>query len=562
MFRNLSIRLIVLVIFMSLALAGFAGYTIWSMHSIGQQVSRITTVEAPISKNVHAVVTKQLQQVMALHISISVASQGRSDMSEGYLERYNTLGEEIAGHIDQVRDLVSDQVALGGERVRFYEEILAIMDVVSEKQGELSTTANSVITQFRALVKAAGRRIPRLSVLSSKMRKIEEIQASLAHEEEKLERLVAQLTENAVTSIQETEAESERNLSIATVIVVILSLLVGFALALGIRRRLASAVETVNRFAEGDLTVSVASDTKNDEIGKVLAAIGRMQHNLVEIISTIQTVSDGISNGSGELRETANDVSEGVNDQASSIQETSAAMEEMTAGIRHNAKHAEDTGKVSEKMSEEATKCAESMTKTSSAMQHISDKILVVEEITRKIELLALNASVEAARAGEHGRGFAVVASEVSRLAEISKQAANQIQGAASVGQEAADNTNQLLNGLLPEITRARDLVEGITAASEEQSVGANEINTSIHRLNSVVQRNAAAAQQLAATSGSLAQRGKELQTTVSRFKIRETRIGSAFIDSMTDEATNSDRRPAGGEAASDELTSGEFGKY
>jgi methyl-accepting chemotaxis protein len=355
-----------------------------------------------------------------------------------------------------------------------------------------------------------------------------------------------------------------RNLSIAAAIAIVILLLVGVTLALGIRRRLAATVKTVDRFAAGDLSVAVTTDGSSDEIGKVMGAIDTMQNNLQDILGTIRVVSNGVTSGSSELRQTAQQVSDGVNDQASSVQQTSAAMEEMTAGIRQNAKNAEETEKVSERMASEAARCAEAMMQTASAMKDISDKILVVEEITRKIELLALNASVEAARAGEHGRGFTVVASEVSRLAEISKQAASEIQDSSADGREAAENTNRLLNELLPEITRTKDLVQGISAASEEQSIGADEINVAIHRLNTVIQQNAAAAQQMASTSGSLAGRGRELQQSVSRFKLNGSGGAVHDLEAVPVPAASQADGPEENavEAAQAEITSGDFGKY
>src|SRR5208282_3974305 len=103
--------------------------------------------------------------------------------------------------------------------------------------------------------------------------------------------------------------------------------------------------------------------------------------------------------------------------------------------------------------------------------------ISIVEEITRKTELLALNASVEAARAGEHGRGFAVVAAEVSKLAEISKQAASEIVQSSAEGKEVSEATNRMLAELSPRIERTKDLVRGINVASDEQSRGAAQVN-------------------------------------------------------------------------------------
>src|SRR5438093_12384109 len=125
-------------------------------------------------------------------------------------------------------------------------------------------------------------------------------------------------------------------------------------------------------------------------------------------------------------------------------------MKQMTAGIQQNARNAEETERIARHVADDAKQCVQSVQRTALAMKSIAEKIGIVEEITRKTELLALNASVEAARAGEHGRGFAVVASEVSKLAEISQQAAAEIVQSSVEGKEVSETTSRMLGELLP----------------------------------------------------------------------------------------------------------------
>ncbi len=334
------------------------------------------------------------------------------------MEKVTEFSAKVDAELEKIDALLATATDSSSGNAEKYANLQAILETIKEDRNKMTEASTSVGKKMNALIKAAGARIPRLSALGTNMDKIEVIQAELLVKVEQLLAEVDALTLESLSSIEAAEERAIRDLAIAAVVTVAFSLIVGIALSLRIRRRLDDAVETVDQFAEGDLTVAVSDGGSNDEIGRVLSAIGRMQHNLRDMLGTIRTVSDGINSGSGELRQTAGQVSDGVNNQATSIQQTSAAMEEMTAGIRQNAKNAEETEKVSERLSGEAARCADAMGQTAAAMKDISDKILVVEEITRKIELLALNASVEPARAGEHGRGFAVVASEVSQLAE------------------------------------------------------------------------------------------------------------------------------------------------
>ena len=179
-----------------------------------------------------------------------------------------------------------------------------------------------------------------------------------------------------------------------------------------------------------------------------------------------------------------------------------------------------ETDETAKLLAENALVCSNSMKKTSEAMSDIFERIAIVGEITRKIELLALNASVEAARAGEHGKWFAVVASEVSKLAELSKDAASEIQSSSTDGKKLADETNQMLDELLPEIEKTQNLVQNISASSKEQATGAEQINGAIKTLDNVIQQNALASSNLSVSANELAQIVPDLEDLVKQFNL------------------------------------------
>jgi methyl-accepting chemotaxis protein len=281
----------------------------------------------------------------------------------------------------------------------------------------------------------------------------------------------------------------------------------------------AGMAQVAENIARGDLTVEVAIRSDHDTLGM---ALEQMLQHLRGTVGNIQRVAAEVASGSMQLRTAAGQISEGASNQASSVEQTSSAMEEMAAGIKQNARNAEETEKIATHVAEDAKQCVQSVQRTAASMKGIAEKIGIVEEITRKTELLALNASVEAARAGEHGRGFAVVASEVSKLAEISQQAAAEIVQSSVEGKEISEATNRMLGELLPRIEKTKDLVQGISASSEEQSIGAGQVNQAVQQLDKIVQQNASAAQQMAATAESLSDLAAELQQTVAVFRLEE----------------------------------------
>jgi methyl-accepting chemotaxis protein len=282
---------------------------------------------------------------------------------------------------------------------------------------------------------------------------------------------------------------------------------------------LAATTRLAEAIASGDLTTEPVLLSDRDTLGKALTD---MLENLRETVGNIQQVAAEVAAGSVELRSAARQISDGATRQASSVEETSSAMEEMASGIKQNARNSEETEKIASHVADNAKQCVQAVQRTASSMKGIAEKIGIVEEITRKTELLALNASVEAARAGEHGRGFAVVASEVSKLAEISKQAASEIVQSSVEGKEVAESTSRMLADLLPRIEKTKDLVQGITAASEEQSIGAGQVNLAVQQLDKVVQQNASASEQMVSTAESLSELAEKLQHTILAFRLEE----------------------------------------
>lgn len=154
-------------------------------------------------------------------------------------------------------------------------------------------------------------------------------------------------------------------------------------------------------------------------------------------------------------------------------------------------------------------------------MKKIAKKITIINDIAFQTNLLALNAAVEAARAGEHGKGFAVVATEVKKLAERSRNAANEIMEVIYKGSDISEKARKLMNKYLPEMQKTSQLIQEITAASLEQKSGSEQVNESVQQLNNITQENASSAEEVASSAEELTAKSKALNDLISFFKLK-----------------------------------------
>ncbi|MFW6289095.1 MAG: methyl-accepting chemotaxis protein [Spirochaetota bacterium] len=292
---------------------------------------------------------------------------------------------------------------------------------------------------------------------------------------------------------------------------------------------LSEAVEISNRMAEGDLDINITS-RGNDETTALLDAMRTMVSQLERVVSSVKDAGDQVSSGSQQLSSSAQQMSQGATEQAASAEEVSASMEQMGSNVKQNADNSLQTEKIATQAAKNATESGEAVNEAVTAMKAIAEKITIIEEIARQTNLLALNAAIEAARAGEYGKGFAVVATEVGKLAQRSQAAAGEIGELSGSSVDIAERAGAMLAELVPNIQKTADLVQEISAASNEQDRGVDQINQAITQLDQVIQQNAAASEEVAATSEELARQAEQLQESIGFFRVAEGRRSAVAI--------------------------------
>lgn len=191
----------------------------------------------------------------------------------------------------------------------------------------------------------------------------------------------------------------------------------------------------------------------------------------------------------------------------------------MAAAIEQNSSSAQETDTIAKKTGYGIEEGINSAKKAETSINDINEKITLVSDIAFQTNILALNAAVEAARAGEAGKGFAVVASEVRKLAENSKQAANEIIQKTALGVNLSKETSEKLSHVLPEMQKTSQLVNEIAASSSEQNAGAGQIKMALQQLNTIIQDSTASSEELAANSKELENLSQELIRVISFFQ-------------------------------------------
>ncbi|MCM1088610.1 MAG: methyl-accepting chemotaxis protein [Muribaculaceae bacterium] len=268
-----------------------------------------------------------------------------------------------------------------------------------------------------------------------------------------------------------------------------------------------------------------------------------------EISRAIEEVSKGAVIQAEEIESATMQVSD-IGSMIEKIVGSVRELDEISMGIKNADDESEqiirELSNSNDRTIEAIKKIDASVRTTNESVGKIQEAINLITDIASETSLLALNASIEAARAGEAGRGFAVVASQISKLSEDSNSSAQTIEdiilqlsadseasvkimaevseiiaeqqsklnetkskfGVVSTGIETSMSETQNIYGQTTECDTARirvtDVIENLSAVSEENAASTEETNSSMQELNTTISQLAGAAKDLKTIAGKL----------------------------------------------------------
>jgi methyl-accepting chemotaxis protein len=314
-----------------------------------------------------------------------------------------------------------------------------------------------------------------------------------------------------------------------------------------VTRPLTAITGVMTRFAAHDFASEVPGLDRNDEIGRIAAAlqvfkeaminaerlsgdqaaeraakekravelanlvrqfesrVGQMVQTLSEASNELETTARSMSGTATEAQDQAGSASSLADQVGDGVQTVAAAAEELNASIREITRQVEQATRATEQAVDTVKETDTTVRALADGADRIGEVIGLITSIAGQTNLLALNATIEAARAGESGKGFAVVASEVKNLASQTAKATEEISSQVTQIQEATQKAVAAIDGIVKTIEQVSTINRVIASAVGEQNKATAEIASTVQHTaeaTSTVTRNIASVSSAANKTG------------------------------------------------------------
>lgn len=377
--------------------------------------------------------------------------------------------------------------------------------------------------------------------------------------------LVEEMEKMAQTAVDDSNRSAVQAVRIFVTAAVI-ALVLGIGMVLFLGRAIANPLREISRVAERvasrDLTVSVPSGNRGDEVGTLAQTFRRMVEDLRQVTREITEGVNVLASSSSEILAATTQVASSAVETATAVAETTTTVEEVkqTAQVSsQRAKYVLESGQKSVQVSQAGKKAveqtidgmnrireqtesiAENVVRLSEQSQAIAEIIAAVNDLAEQSKLLAVNAAIEAAKAGEQGKGFAVVAQEVKNLAEQSKQATSQIrtilgdiqkatnaavmateQGSKAVeaGAKQSMEAGESIKVLADSIAEGAQAATQIAASAQQQLIGMDQVAVAMENIKQASAQNVSGTRQAETAAQNLHQLAQKLRQLAEQYRL------------------------------------------
>jgi methyl-accepting chemotaxis protein len=332
--------------------------------------------------------------------------------------------------------------------------------------------------------------------------------------------------EQTLMEVRIAEAQSTANFATnLTIFGTLFAFIVGFLIIVYITRRLIHQLggepAEVNALAKDVANGNLSTSIDLDKTYKGLKG------NIIDVIVKLRSIVDLINRSSALIKETSVDINQkslemadGTHQQASAAEESSASMEQITAAITLSQNNVDQTSEIIQQADQDVLVSQNKIIENVDNIKSINEQIKIISDIAYQTNLLSLNAAVEAAKSGDIGNGFAVVATEIKKLAERSRDSSITITKIADSTLKSVLKSKDKINSIVPDIQKTSTLMLDISTSTQEQVLGATQINLAIQNLNEVIQKNQTIANEVAEGSVKLDKHADSLKETMSFFQV------------------------------------------
>lgn len=302
-----------------------------------------------------------------------------------------------------------------------------------------------------------------------------------------------------------------------------------------------SILQAVNQISQRDLTVQapVTEDiigTVSDSINALTGETAKVLRGVTNIAGQVAVVSGNVKNQAEQVTRTAEEERQSVGQMVESLLDATQTMNQVAALAEQSNESAEqatqvtddalgtvnDTVKGMESIRETIAETEKRIKRLGERSQEISGIVNLINTISERTHVLALNASMQAAVAGEAGRGFAVVAEEVQRLAESSRNATQQI---ATLVNNIQVETNETISTVNRTIGQVVEGSEQAQKAGEQMKLTQEITNQLVSQVRSISEASNKQKEMSATLLGAVQKIGESTEQTAQQIEAqnRET---------------------------------------